>query len=113
DSGLSFIEFKEGNRPPVINEVSVDVNNGKLPLTVVVKADVGEREKDPMTFTWDLGNGETKETNEPELSYTYTEGGEYKITVDVKDDKGATAKSEARRGVAENARLEVRSEDDR
>lgn len=108
DSGLSYIEFKEGNRPPVINGVSVDVNNGKLPLTVLVKADVTEREKDPMTFIWDLGNGETKETDVPELSYTYKEAGDYKITVDVKDDKGETAKSEAIRIVAGNSRPELK-----
>ncbi|MGE5942830.1 MAG: ThuA domain-containing protein [Flavobacteriales bacterium] len=110
DSGLSYIQYKEGNRPPVIEGISVDINNGKLPLTVTAKVDAREREKDPMTYTWNLGNGETKETKEPELKYTYTKAGDYKITVEVKDDKGETASSESVLVVAGNSRPEVNIE---
>lgn len=110
DSGLSFIQYKEGNRPPVIDGISVDVNNGKLPLSVNIKVDARDREDDPMTFLWNLGNGETKETKEPELNYTYTNAGDYKITVEVKDNKGETASSESVLVVAGNSRPEVNIE---
>lgn len=107
DSGLSYIQYKEGNRPPVIDGISVDVNNGKLPLNVTAKVDARDREKDPMTFVWNLGNDETKETNVPELNYTYTKAGDYKITVEVKDNKGEAASSESVLVVAGNSRPEV------
>ncbi|PKQ44480.1 ThuA domain-containing protein [Confluentibacter flavum] len=108
DSGLSYIQYKEGNRPPVVEGLTVDVNNGKLPLAVTVKVEARDREKDPMTYTWDLGNGETKQTNVPELNYTYAKAGDYKIVVEVKDDKGEAAKSEALTIVAGNSRPELK-----
>ncbi len=108
DSGLSYIQYKEGNRPPVVEGISVDANNGKLPLKVTAKVEAREREKDPMTYTWNLGNGETKETKVPELTYTYNKAGSYKISVDVKDDKGESASSESLLIVAGNSRPEVK-----
>jgi cytochrome c551/c552 len=47
-----------------------------------------------MTYTWDLGNGTKQNTTVPELSYTFTTAGDYNISVEAKDDQGATAKSE-------------------
>jgi len=47
-----------------------------------------------MTYLWNLGNGVTKTTTTPTLDYTYTKVGAYKVSVDVKDDKGASSKSD-------------------
>src|SRR5690606_35790792 len=49
-------------------------------------------------------------TKEPQLNYTYTKAGDYKITVEVKDDKGETATSESVLVVAGNSRPEVNIE---
>ena len=87
DSNLGYIEFNAGNRPPVIADMTIDVTSGKLPLTVNAMVEANDREDDPMLYIWSLGNGEIKETNGPELSHTYSEAGEYKISVEVKDDK--------------------------
>src|SRR5690606_38460117 len=91
----------------VVDGITVDVNNGKLPLKITAKVDARDREKDPMTYLWNLGNGETKETKEPQLQYTYTKAGDYKISVEVKDDKGEAVSSESLLIVAGNSRPEL------
>ena len=107
DSSLGYIEFNSGNRPPVIDHMIVDKTSGKLPLTVTAKVESHDRENDPLTFSWDLGNGEIKETTQPELTYTYSDAGAYKISVEVKDDKNEIAKSETVSVAAGNTRPEV------
>ncbi len=107
DSGLSYIEYNGGNRPPVIDHLIVDADTGKIPLTVNAKVQAEDLEGDAISYIWDLGNGETQETNEPELSYTYTSAGDFKISVEAKDDQGASAKSEPSNIVAGNSRPEI------
>ena len=107
DSGLSYIEYNGGNRPPLIDNMIVDKTSGKLPLSVTAKVEAKDREGDALTYVWDLGNGETKETKEPEVSYTYNDAGDYKVSVTVKDDKGESAKSDIVPVVAGNSRPEV------
>lgn len=107
DSGLSYVEFNAGNRPPVIDHMTVDKISGKLPLTVNASVDARDREKDAVSYIWNLGNGETKETTEPKISHTYANAGEYKISVEVKDAEGESAKSAATTIIAGNSRPEV------
>ena len=107
DSGLSYIEYNGGNRPPMIDNMIVDKHTGVLPLTVTANVSAEDLEGDAVSYLWHLGNGETKETSEPNLTYTYKVGGEYKISVEVKDAKDAVAKSEATTVVAGNARPEI------
>ncbi len=107
DSGLSYIEFNGGNRPPVIDNIQVDKTSGMLPLTIKASVEARDRENDAIGYVWQLGNGETKETTEPSISYTYTEAGDYKVSVEVKDDAGEAAKSQMISVVAGNARPEV------
>lgn len=95
DAGLARIDFNGGNRPPVVHSITVDKTSGVLPFTVKLTTDVNDLEKDKVKYKWDLGNGTTKETDVPELSYTYTTAGDYAITVEATDDKGAAAKSAA------------------
>ena len=107
DSALSYIEFNGGNRAPLIDNMIVDRTSGKLPLTVTAKVEAMDREADAMTYVWDLGNGETKETTTPEVSYTYDKAGDFRISVEVKDDKGESAKSNLTTVVAGNSRPEI------
>jgi len=94
DAGLARIDYIAGNRPPVVSKISVDRTSGLLPLTVNVKAEANDPEKGKLTYTWDLGNGVKKQTDTPELDYTYTKAGDYMISVVATDDQGAVAKSE-------------------
>ncbi|RIW14097.1 PKD domain-containing protein [Algoriphagus lacus] len=93
DSGLSRIDFNGGNRAPVVSSLTVDKTSGKNPLTVTLTATSADPEKDPMTYTWDLGNGETKSTTEPTLTHTYNAVGEYEIKVTAADPAGMTGVS--------------------
>jgi cytochrome c len=95
DAGLARIDFNAGNRAPVITALTVDKNSGILPFTVKVKVAATDPEKDKITYTWDLGNGTKKETTVPELEYTYTTAGDFKISAEAKDNQGAASKSDA------------------
>ena len=107
NSSLGYVEFNGGNRPPIIDNMIVDKTSGQLPLSVKATVKARDRENDPISYVWNLGNGETKETSEPEITYAYADAGDYKISVEVKDDKGESAKSNIVSVVAGNSRPEV------
>ncbi|MEM8999236.1 MAG: ThuA domain-containing protein [Bacteroidota bacterium] len=93
DSGLGYIEFNSGNRPPIIDSFMVDKTSGQPPLTVTAHVKSHDREDDAVSYVWNFGDGETQETQEPEVSYTYTKVGDYPVSVEVKDNAGASALS--------------------
>ena len=107
NSALSYIEFNSGNRPPVIDEVMVDKTAGKLPLKINATVQAHDGENDSISYIWDLGNGETQETKKPEISYTYEKVGNYKISVEAKDDEGKISKSQGTDIIAGNSRPQV------
>jgi cytochrome c551/c552 len=93
DSGLSRIDFNGGNRAPAVAELKVDKTSGKIPLTVNFSANAADPEKDALSYTWDLGNGKSKTTTEPSLSYTFNEIGEFEVKVTANDPSGLTGTS--------------------
>ncbi|HVX28703.1 MAG TPA: ThuA domain-containing protein [Parafilimonas sp.] len=95
DAGLARIDYISGNRPPKITSVHVDKATGLLPFNINATVDAKDPENDKITYEWDLGNGTKKETTEPQLNYTYTTPGDYKLSVVAKDPSGDSAKSEA------------------
>ena len=107
DSGLGYIEYNSGNRPPLIDNLIVDNDSGQLPLTVTATVEARDRENDALSYTWNLGNGVVQETSEPQISYAYEKAGDYRINVEVKDTAGESAKSNTVTVVAGNSRPEV------
>jgi glucose/arabinose dehydrogenase/type 1 glutamine amidotransferase/cytochrome c551/c552 len=95
DSGLARIDFNAGNRPPRIIAFDVNKTSGVLPLKLSATVKAKDPENDPVTYTWNLGNGTTQVTSVPKLDYTLSTAGDYKISVEVKDDEGASSTSEA------------------
>jgi cytochrome c len=93
DAGLARVDFNSGNRPPAIKALMVNKTSGVLPLVINATVEAEDPEKDKVTYVWDLGDGTTKETTTPEVAYTYTTAGDYKISVAAKDNQGASAKS--------------------
>ena len=93
DAGLFRIDYNGGNRAPVVTELSSDKTSGKEPLTVTFTAKASDPEKDPMTYTWDLGNGETKTTNEPTLTHTFNSTGDFEVSVKASDPAGLSGTS--------------------
>jgi glucose/arabinose dehydrogenase/cytochrome c551/c552 len=94
DAGLARIDYNSGNMAPKITAIHVDKTSGILPLAIKATVDARDIEKDKLSYIWDFGNGTTKETTSPELDYTFTTAGDYKISVQVKDAKGASSKSD-------------------
>lgn len=93
DAALSVINYNPGNRAPVIAEISSSKTSGSLPLEVKLKTTATDPENDALSYTWDLGNGESIETTEPELTYTYEAIGDYDISVTVADTGNEAVKS--------------------
>lgn len=93
DAALSRIDYNPGNRAPVIAGVTVDKTSGSLPFEINLVADVRDPEKDPLTYYWDMDNGEVIETKEPKVSYTYDKAGDYAIKLRVSDTGQLTAES--------------------
>ena len=93
DAGLARIDYNGGNRAPIVSSITVDNTSGVLPFTVNVKADAADPEKDKIKYKWNFGNGTIKETETPNTNYTYTTAGDFKISLEVVDDKGDSSAS--------------------
>jgi cytochrome c len=107
DAGLARIDYIAGNRAPVVTALNVNNTSGVLPFTVKTTAVASDPEKGPLTYKWNLGNGIIKETTTPEVEYTYTTAGDYKISVEAKDKEGAATKSSEVSVYAGNAEPQV------
>ncbi|GMQ25003.1 hypothetical protein Aoki45_16850 [Algoriphagus sp. oki45] len=93
DAGLFRIDYNGGNRAPVVTSLFVDKTSGQNPLTVNFTASASDPESDPLSYTWNLGNGETKTTTEPTLTHTYTNIGDYEVSVAANDPAGLKGES--------------------
>lgn len=86
-------EAKPANLPP-----SVQLS-GKLiktsPITFEFFANAADQEFDPLTYTWDFGNG-TKTEGKERVSSTYEEGKTYTIKVTVSDGKSTPTVADLR-----------------
>ena len=108
DAGLARLDFNGGNRPPAITALHVDKTSGVLPLAVKASVEAKDPEKDNIKYIWHLGNGVVKETTQPSLDYTFTTMGDFNITVEAKDEQGASTTSEAVDVYAGNEMPEVK-----
>ena len=102
DSALSYIEYNGGNRPPVIAGLRADRRSGKVPLVVNFSVEATDREDDEISYRWHLGDGSTWKEAGASLEHTFSDPGEYLVTVEAVDNKGAAIKSEALTIVAGN-----------
>ncbi|HEX5024276.1 MAG TPA: ThuA domain-containing protein [Agriterribacter sp.] len=107
DAGLSRIDYNGGNRAPQVTGIKTDKTSGALPLTVKASVDATDPENNGMTYTWTTGAGQTKETREPEVEFTFEKAGDYAVSVEVKDAEGAVSKSSAVNIYAGNTAPEV------
>ncbi len=107
DAGLSRIDYNGGNRPPKVGAVTINKTTGSLPFSITASVLAKDPENDKLTYTWDLGNGTKKETSVPTIDYTYTQSGDFVVSVDVSDDKKASSKSDSKSVYAGNAAPEV------
>ncbi len=93
DAGLFRVDYNGGNRAPVVTDLKADKSSGSNPLTVTFTATASDPEKDPLSYTWDLGNGETKSTTGPTLTHTFSSVGDFEVKVAAADPAGLTGES--------------------
>ncbi len=94
DAGLARIDYASGNRAPKITSVKVDKATGSLPFNVKATVDAKDPDKDNVTYIWNLGNGTRTETSTPDINFTYSVAGDYKLSVTVKDTHGDSTTSD-------------------
>src|SRR5699024_832412 len=94
NAGLVRIDYNAGNRRPVIENFSVDQTSGTLPLDIVATVDASDPEQDQLRYIWNLGEGATIETDEPRLEHTFSDIGDYPVSVEVDDGHGHSVSSQ-------------------
>ncbi len=77
-----------GNVAPTV-EAAGDPTAGKPPLAVQFSATGTDPDGDPLTYSWDFGDGGRSLLQNP--SHTYANAGTYTATVTVSDGRGGTA----------------------
>lgn len=93
NSRLVKIEYNDGNRKPQV-AASSNVSSGKLPLKVNFSAsgsmDYDDYDQGKLTYQWAINKGGKKigELKGENPSYTFTQGGDYEVTLTVKDSRG-------------------------
>jgi len=95
DAGLARIDYAAGNRAPKIQAIHVEKTTGSLPFNVKATVDAKDPDNDKMTYSWDLGNGTKTETSTPEVNFSYSVAGDYKLSVTAKDSHGDSTRSDA------------------
>ncbi|HXI01409.1 MAG TPA: ThuA domain-containing protein [Sphingobacteriaceae bacterium] len=108
NAALSRIDYLAGNRPPKINNLVISKTSGVLPYKFSASVDVTDPDKDKMTYLWNLGNGITKTSTEPNINYTYTKAGEHSVSVKVTDINKASTNSKTVSVYAGNEHPEIK-----
>ncbi len=106
DAGIARLDYNAGNRPPVVTQLKTDKTSSNLPFLLKANVKASDPENDELTYIWKIGSI-TKETKEPNLTYTIKTPGEHKLNVEVRDKAGAIAKSETLALYAGNAQPKV------
>ena len=107
DSGLSYIQYNADNLPPTLESFDIDKSSGQSPLTVKLSASAKDAEEDGLTYVWDFGDGNTKETTEATIEYTYADAGSYNASVTILDAQQMRAESSIISIVSGNSRPEL------
>ncbi|WP_162419159.1 malectin domain-containing carbohydrate-binding protein, partial [Cyclobacterium roseum] len=84
---LSAFEILGINEPPVA-EASADKTSGTAPLTVNFTGENSSDAEGAVSYFWEFGTGATSTEANP--AYTFTEAGDYEVTLTVTDAQGVT-----------------------
>ncbi|WP_079127307.1 PQQ-dependent sugar dehydrogenase [Streptomyces sp. TP-A0874] len=90
-SALYRIENATDGHSPIA-EAAADRTSGQAPLEVhFTSAGSSDADGDPLTYSWDFGDGGTASEADP--THTYQENGTYTATVTATDDTGRSGKA--------------------
>ncbi len=89
DSRLLRIDYFSANRPPVAKLSSSEIY-GKQPFKVTFsgKESHDKDTNDVLSYHWLVQPGDFPEATAPETAFTFTEPGDYTVTLTVRDDHG-------------------------
>jgi glucose/arabinose dehydrogenase len=83
------IKNTSANQPPVITSLVYDPpSGGSAPLTVHFQASATDAENNPLTYSWNFGDGQT--ASGPVVAHTYTAKGPYVARLTVSDGTNQT-----------------------
>ncbi len=77
------IIYNGGNQPPVITAFTATPTSGAAPLSVQFSANAVDNENDPLTYTWNFGDG-TQATGK-NTTHVYSATGSYSVSLVVTD----------------------------
>jgi PKD repeat protein/glucose/arabinose dehydrogenase len=81
---VKSVEFSiAANTPPAIDSLAATPTAGFAPLEVSFEAEATDADGDELSYSWDFGDGNSSDEQNP--SHTYTEAGEYEAEVTVSD----------------------------
>ncbi|SMC93714.1 PQQ-dependent sugar dehydrogenase [Pedobacter nyackensis] len=107
DAGIVRVDYLKGNRPPQINKMEIKKTSGLLPYKLIATLNVKDPDGDTLSYIWNLGKGIKKTTRTPVLTHTFTQKGEYAISVKAVDKAGASSASNTITVFAGNEHPEV------
>ncbi len=81
------LEISVENRAPFAVFTAEDLGGGKFSLDASLSTD-DPWDVETLTYIWDLGDGNTKRTNEPVIEYRYSFGGTFDVELRVEDSDG-------------------------
>ncbi|MDG1573446.1 ThuA domain-containing protein [Robiginitalea sp. M366] len=108
NSGLSYIEYNGGNRPPMIEGLEVDLTSGQAPLSIKATLNAQDLEGDAMHYVWQFSSGDSVVTDTPTLEYTFEKTGEFQLSAKAVDASGMASESAKETVFVGNTRPEVR-----
>lgn len=80
-----------GGGRPVIERFTANHPTGEVPFSTVFRVLASTRAGSSFNYEWDFGDGESAETTERKIRYTYTRAGEFVAKVTVRDSAGRKA----------------------
>ncbi|SFR48377.1 PKD repeat-containing protein [Robiginitalea myxolifaciens] len=89
DEAIITITVQEGDNQAPVAQASASVTSGEAPLNVQFSANESTDDKGIVRYYWDFGTNDPSSAKNP--SRTFTEAGEYSVTLTVTDAEGLTS----------------------
>jgi cytochrome c len=106
DAALVRIDYISGNRPPKVGAIMVEKTSGLLPFHIRASVEATDPENDRLQYIWHVGD-QKHVTRDGILDFPVARYGDYPVSVEVIDEKGASAFSNTLWVYAGNEQPEV------
>jgi hypothetical protein len=94
EAQLARIDYAPENKTPIV-KIAAEPAAGSAPLTVTFSsAGTVDPDGDTLRYAWDFDADGTVDSRHPYPAYTFTENGDYRVTLKVTDSTGRSASAE-------------------